>query len=98
MTVALLAGFAHYQGTSVDDKPTEGIVTGSTFRETDTGATFVYDGATWKQTWVTVAGPDGKPIGRETNIILEELLLETKLLRHGLVLQGIVEDIGEPAL
>lgn len=98
MAVRLVKGTEHYQGVHADDKPTAGVVAGSTFHETDTNARFTYDGAAWRSTYVTVVSEDGRPVERTTNEILEELLLETKLLRHALVLQGIMEDIEEPAL
>lgn len=47
-------------------------------------------------TTVAVAGDDGEPISRSTNAILEELLYETRLLRHALVLGGLAADIDEP--
>lgn len=39
-------------GLSTDDKPTEGIVTGSVFREVDTGDVYMFDevGGTWSKT------------------------------------------------
>ena len=37
----------HWEGLSTDDKPT-GVISGTTFRETDTEATFItYDGTNW---------------------------------------------------
>lgn len=38
----------HWEGLSIDDKPV-GVISGSTFEETDTGAIFItYDGNNWE--------------------------------------------------
>lgn len=36
-------GYVEYSGTSLDDKPTEGVATGSIFLEVDTGKVFFYN-------------------------------------------------------
>lgn len=36
-----------YVGLAGDDKPTEGVITGSRFIETDTGAEYIFDGSAW---------------------------------------------------
>ncbi len=41
--------FARFSGLSTDDKPTDGLITGSRYREVDTGLCFAYDETT--QTW-----------------------------------------------
>ncbi len=47
-------------------------------------------------TVVAVSNDDGMPIAATTNQILAELLHETRLLRHALVLGGLAADIDEP--
>lgn len=44
-------GYAEYAGLSTDQKPTEGVATGSTFLEVNTGDVYVYDsaGQTWRK-------------------------------------------------
>jgi len=44
-------------------------------------------------TTVAVATDEGEPIGRGTDQLLEELLLEVRLLRYALVMQGIAADV-----
>jgi len=46
MTVALIRAIQNFVGLSTDTKPTA-PPTGSTFLETDSGATYVYDGSAW---------------------------------------------------
>jgi hypothetical protein len=43
--------FVEYAGLSTDTKPTEGLVTGSTFMEVDTGDVYLFDevSETWKK-------------------------------------------------
>ena len=36
-------GYVEYAGTSADDKPTEGVATGSIFVEADTGNVYFFD-------------------------------------------------------
>lgn len=36
-----------YVGLAGDDKPTTGVITGSRFIETDTGAEYIFDGSAW---------------------------------------------------
>jgi hypothetical protein len=48
MTVVGVANKANYIGLSTDTKPTS-VPPGALFRESDTGAIFVYDGTTWVQ-------------------------------------------------
>lgn len=47
MTVVLISSTRNYVGLSSDTKPTTPTA-GSTFYETDTGATYIYDGAAWQ--------------------------------------------------
>jgi len=47
-------------------------------------------------TTVAVADDDGQPVAIGTNDLLAELVHEIKLLRSGLVLQGMAADIDEP--
>ena len=47
MTVVLISSIRNYVGLSSDTKPTAPTA-GSTFYETDTGATYIYDGAAWQ--------------------------------------------------
>jgi hypothetical protein len=47
MTVLLINYERQYIGLSMDLKPTEKILVGSTFYETDTGKTYVFDGIEW---------------------------------------------------
>lgn len=47
MAVVLISNYDRFVGLATDTKPTDSPA-GSTFYETDTGATHVYDGAAWK--------------------------------------------------
>lgn len=47
MTVVLSTRRSEYVGLAADTKPTTGVPAGSTFYETDTGATYVYAGSAW---------------------------------------------------
>ena len=47
MTVVLISSVRNYVGLSSDTKPASKPA-GSTFYETDTGATYIYDGAAWQ--------------------------------------------------
>ena len=50
MAVLLVSRPARYVGLSSDTKPTlAAVASGSTFYETDTGASFVHDGAAWQR-------------------------------------------------
>lgn len=49
-----------------------------------------------RSTTVAVVADDGGPIPKTTNELLEELVYETKLLRHALVLGGLAADLDEP--
>lgn len=49
MTVVLTTAIQHWIGVSGDSKPSSPTpAAGSTFYETDTGATYVYDGSAWQ--------------------------------------------------
>ena len=54
-TIVLLRGMNHYQGLSTDTKSTTGIIKGSTFYETDTGRSLVYDGSAWRFRFTDIA-------------------------------------------
>lgn len=47
MAVSQITQIQRYQGLSTDTKLTSGVITGSTFLETDTGARYVFDGSAW---------------------------------------------------
>jgi len=48
VTAVFVAAIYNYMGLSTDGKPTTGVPAGSHFYETDTGATYTFDGtATW---------------------------------------------------
>lgn len=47
-------------------------------------------------TTVAVVDDDGLPVAIGTNDLLMELILEVKLLRSGLVMEGLAADIDEP--
>jgi len=49
-------------------------------------------------TKVAVSRDDGEEVIGSTEELLAELLLEVRLLRHALVLQGLAADIQEPVL
>jgi len=49
MTVALATGAQRYVGLSSDTKPTTGVRPGAEFYETDTLASYVYDGTAWSK-------------------------------------------------
>ena len=46
-TVRRLTNVYRYTGLSTDTKPTESVLAGSTFLETDTGRSFIYDSSSW---------------------------------------------------
>ena len=46
-TVRRLTNIYRYAGLSTDTKPTDSVLTGSTFLETDTGRSFIYDSSSW---------------------------------------------------
>jgi hypothetical protein len=54
MAVTIIAKTIAYQGLSSDAKPTAGVTAGATYRETDTGASYLYDGAAWQPQAVSV--------------------------------------------
>lgn len=47
MAVALITDIRRYLGLASDTKPTTGVPAGSEFYETDSGATYVYNGSAW---------------------------------------------------
>lgn len=47
MAVKLITTIQRYSGLEADTKPTAGVAVGSTFRETDVGHNFFYDGTSW---------------------------------------------------
>ena len=47
MAVILITRAQDYIGLSSDTKPTVGVLAGSEFYETDSGATYIYDGSAW---------------------------------------------------
>ena len=49
--IAYSGGYGEWAGLSTDDKPTEGVATGSTFLEVDTGDVYAYDseGLMWRK-------------------------------------------------
>jgi hypothetical protein len=47
MAVKLIASIKRYLGLSGDSKPTADTPVGSTFYETDTGSTYIFDGSSW---------------------------------------------------
>ena len=49
MTVVTITTTRSYIGLSSDTKPTTGVPAGSSFYETDTLATFLYDGTAWQK-------------------------------------------------
>lgn len=83
MPVRLIGSTRHYTGLSTDTKPTDALA-GSSFFETDTGASWVFDGATWR----TDISSDEVLVNK-----IEELTHEVELLRAGLVLTGLAEEV-----
>lgn len=55
MAVKFISAHHRYSGLSTDSKPT-GKPVGSTFRETDSGASFCYDGTSWNADFPLVDG------------------------------------------
>lgn len=47
-------------------------------------------------TTIAVTDDDGQPVSIGTNDLLAELIHEIKLLRSGLVMEGMAADIDEP--
>lgn len=47
MTVRLITTTQNFIGLSTDTKPTTGVPMGSTYLETDTGDTYIYDASGW---------------------------------------------------
>lgn len=47
MAIKLISAFKRYIGLSGDSKPTDDTPVGSTFYETDTGNTYIFDGSSW---------------------------------------------------
>jgi hypothetical protein len=58
-TVTLLRAPQSYQGLSTDTKPTTGVLFGATFRESNTGREFIYNGSSWFQNRKYVASSQG---------------------------------------
>lgn len=51
--------YYEFAGTSLDDKPTENVCTGSSFLEADTGHVFFYDEDS--QTWIQAGSNSSEP-------------------------------------
>ncbi len=56
MAVKFIAAIKRWSGLSTDTKPTTGAPVGSTFRETDTGEAFWYDGTSWNVDFPVIDG------------------------------------------
>jgi len=64
MAVSMIGATHHFQCLSSDSKPTTDIIIGSRLFETDTGATFRFDGSAWKKE--TSAAVDNSTYARTT--------------------------------
>jgi hypothetical protein len=93
MAVQLITAVERYQGLSSDSKPGSGGVpapsyVGASFTELDTGSSFSWDGAVWRQATVgqnAVAAGGPGPQGRQQLSVFDEILLELRRLRQGLI-------------
>ena len=65
--VGTLTASRYYRGLSSDAKPTDGVVLGSIYYESDTYRIFEFDGTAWL---IPVKPTDAQ----QTNVLLEQLL------------------------
>ncbi len=92
MTVQLLGSIYSYQGTSTDDKPTIGVVTGSQYRELDTSRQFQYDGGIWNRQY------DLSRVGLQSRIVFSVatsiVSYSTTFNAYGKALTGYLAEVG----
>ncbi|MEM2571343.1 MAG: hypothetical protein QXP96_06475 [Thermoproteota archaeon] len=78
-------------GASTETKPTTGLDVGDVWRETDTGATLIWDGSTWKSATATTPWTIGLAGFYIDHLLLADILTELPIVL-GMSPRGLASD------